>query len=113
MRCSPGAAAFLGLAARFLSAGVSALHTLPFGFNPSVARDRGLIDRSVMTTPPFVGPCCRALVVVSPSFMWKVLNSLPFKTAASTKWSEDWELHLYISAIYAFIIIQHLTHTTG
>ncbi len=41
---------------RFGSAGASALHTLPFGFNPVDARDKILIARGVLITPPFVGP---------------------------------------------------------
>ncbi len=52
--------AFIGFAAqaklvRFVNAGASALHTLPFGFNPDDARDRSLIGRVVLITPPFVG----------------------------------------------------------
>ncbi len=37
------------------SAGASALHILPFGLNPGDARDRSLIGRGVLITPPFVG----------------------------------------------------------
>ncbi len=44
---------------RFESAGAFALHTLPFGFNPGDARDKSLIRRVVLITPPFVGPFCR------------------------------------------------------
>ncbi len=46
---SPGVAAFIGFAAeakpvRFESTGASALHTLPFGFNPddTMARTQGI-----------------------------------------------------------------------
>ncbi len=55
---SPGVAAFI---VRFESAGASALPTLTFVFNPGDARDRSLIDRDVLITPPFVGPFCRSL----------------------------------------------------
>ncbi len=60
---SPGVAAFIGFAAqaklaRFEIAGASALHTLPFGFNPGDARDMSLIGRGMVTTPPFVGLFC-------------------------------------------------------
>ncbi len=43
----------------FGSAGASALHTLPFGFNPVDARDKSLVGRGVLITPPLVGPFCR------------------------------------------------------
>ncbi len=57
----PGVAAFIDFAAqaklaRFEIAGASALHTLPFGFNPGDARYRSLIGRDVVTTLPLIGP---------------------------------------------------------
>ncbi len=58
-----GVAAFIGFAAqaklvRFMSAGASVLHALPYGFIPGDARDRNLIGRGVLTTPPSGGPFC-------------------------------------------------------
>ncbi len=44
-----------------MSAGAFALHTLPLGFNPGDARDRSLIGRGVLTTPPVIGPFCRSV----------------------------------------------------
>ncbi len=34
---------------------------LSFGFNPVDAGDRSLLGRDVVTTPPFVGPCCNSV----------------------------------------------------
>ncbi len=44
---------------QFVSAGPPALYTLPFGFSPVDARDKSLVGRGVLITPPFVGPFCR------------------------------------------------------
>ncbi len=60
---NPSVAAFIGFAAQamlvqFVSAGASALHALLFGLNPGdatgEARDRRLLGRGVLITPPFV-----------------------------------------------------------
>ncbi len=63
---SPGIAAFIDFTAqakpvRFVSAGAFALHILPFGCNPGDARDRCLIGRGVLATPPFVRPFCKSV----------------------------------------------------
>ncbi len=60
---------FVALAklARFESAGASALHTLHLCFIPRDVRDRHLLDRGVVTAPPFIDRfVCQ-----------KVLNVLP------------------------------------
>ncbi len=46
---------------QFVSPGASALHTLPFGFNPGGVGDMSLIGRGVVTTPPFIDPFCRSV----------------------------------------------------
>ncbi len=73
---SPGVAAFISFVAqakpvRFESAGASALHTPTFGFNPGDASDGSLIDRSVLITPPFVGPFCRSVGAQSATQPWR------------------------------------------
>ncbi len=60
---SPGVAALIGFVAqanpaRFES---TSLFTPSFGFNPGDARDRSLVRGGEVTTPPFVGPCCRSV----------------------------------------------------
>ncbi len=55
---SPDVAAFIGFAVQaklrwFESTGASAFHTLFFNFNPCDKRDRSLLGRGVLTTPPF------------------------------------------------------------
>ncbi len=67
----PGVTAFISFAAhaklaRYESAGASALHTFPFDFYPGLgldgdARDGSLIDKGVVTTPPFFGQLCRSV----------------------------------------------------
>ncbi len=57
-----------------LSAGASAPHTLPFGFNPGDARDMSLIGRGVLILPPFVGPFCRPVGAQYTTQPWRVDN---------------------------------------
>ncbi len=71
---NPGMAAFIGLAAqarlvRFMNAGVSALHTLPFVSNPGDATGTQGIG-VVMTTPPFVGPFGMSVGAQSTAQSW-------------------------------------------
>ncbi len=65
-------ATFIGFAAQakpvhLEGATASARHALPFVFNPGDAtgdaRDRSLIGRGVLITPPFVGQFCGAVGV--------------------------------------------------
>ncbi len=63
---SPGTTAFIGFAAQtehaqLKSAGAFALHDLSLSCNPGDARDRSLLGRGVLTTPPFVGPFYRSV----------------------------------------------------
>ncbi len=76
---SPSVAAFISFVAqakhvRFESAGTSALHTLPFGFNPGDARDRGFIGRGVLIAPPFIGQFCRSMGAQSTTQPWSAYS---------------------------------------
>ncbi len=50
--------------------GVRSSHKDSCGLNPGDARDRGLIGRGVLITPPFVGPFCRSVGAQSTVQAW-------------------------------------------
>ncbi len=76
-QASPGhGQAAVGLAVQ------ATIHALPFSFNPGDenedSKDRSLIGKCVLTTPPYVGPCFRSVRAHCIAQFWQTELLTPF-----------------------------------